>query len=194
MGRCGNLVSFSSGTIKLRELRTNRRRDLKQHPRVPGVSCRRQGKSRSGYFTGWLTSADLCSHPPEQRAWGYPHGLPEFMGLWVVKGKQNKGTKVTGGPRVVNESDQSLLLIKSRHIQVMCSGNGKCQGKVASLTKFPQNLSLLEQQTAASLWILSHGNTLPLMVWSRCCLIHTCNHSSRTSEQIKAECPWIECI
>lgn len=109
MGRCGNLVSFSSGAIKLRELWTNRRRDWKQHPHVPGVWCRCQGKSHSWYFTELFTSADRRSHLPAERGSGrVPLSLPNLQ--WrtgvkrvygvnmsgVTKGKQNKGTKVTG--------------------------------------------------------------------------------------------------
>lgn len=96
----------------------------------------------------------------------------------VTKGKQNKGTKVTrmkghgvptaakggGGTSasVVNESDQSLLFNKdTENIKVLFHVEwlwfqsplvtGSDRVKLGSLTKFPQNLSLLEQQTAATL-------------------------------------------
>lgn len=109
MGRCGNLVSFSSAAIKLRELRTNRRRDWKQHPHVPGVLCRCQGKSHSLYFTALFTSADHCSpQPAELESGTLPSAFPNLRRRTaakriyggnmsgVTKGKQNKGTKVTG--------------------------------------------------------------------------------------------------
>lgn len=149
MGRCGNLVSFSSATIKLRELRTNRRRDWKQHPHVPGVLCRCQGKSHSLYFTALFTSADHRSPPPAEREPGtLPPACPNLRRRTAAeriygvnmsgatKGKQIQGTKVTemeghrvptaaeggGGTSasVVNENDQSLLFNKGTESLKCC--------------------------------------------------------------------------
>lgn len=62
---------------------------------------------------------------------------------------------------MVNESDQSLLFNKDTDIKVVFYVErlwfqsppvmGTDREKLASLTKFPLNLSLLEQQTAAAL-------------------------------------------
>lgn len=74
--------------------------------------------------------------------------------LW---GEGGGGTSAS----VVSESDQSLLFNKDTDIKVLFYVErlwfqsppvmGSDRVKLASLTKFPQNLSLLEQQTAASL-------------------------------------------